>query len=69
MSAPPTDPQNTQAAILILTVIASGLCVFYWRTALRVILILVLALIVYGTIAGLHGLSVLTTHHGTSRQH
>jgi hypothetical protein len=64
MPVPSSNPQDTQAAIAILVAITAGLCIAYWRTALRVILILVLVLAVYGAVIGLHGLSsLITTHH------
>jgi hypothetical protein len=63
MPVSPPNPQNTQAVIAVLVVIAAGFCVVYWRTALRVILILVLALAVYGALVGFHGVSSLVTAH------
>jgi hypothetical protein len=64
MPIPPTNPQDTQAAIAVLTVIAAGCCVVYWRTALRVILFVVLALAVYGALVGIEGVSsLMAVHH------
>ena len=63
MPVPPASPQDTQAAITVLAVIAAGFCVLYWRTALRVILVLVIALAVYGAIVGIHGVSSLMAAH------
>ena len=42
---------------------AACICVVYWRTALRVILIAVLALAVYGAVVGIHGVSSLMAAH------
>lgn len=63
MPIPPANPQDTQAAIAVLAAIAAGFCVVYWRTALRVILILLLALAVYGAVVGIHGVSSLMAAH------
>lgn len=64
MPVPPSDPQATQAVITVLAVIVAGWCVVYWRTALRVILILVLVLAVYGAVIGIHAVSsLMTTQH------
>jgi hypothetical protein len=63
MPIPPTNPQDTQAAIAVLAAIAACICVVYWRTALRVILIAVLALAVYGAVVGIHGVSSLMAAH------
>jgi hypothetical protein len=41
--------------LVVITFLAC-LCVVYWRTALRVIVIALVALVIYGTITGLHGL-------------
>jgi hypothetical protein len=65
MSVPPTSPQDTQAAIAVLLLIGTACCVVYWRMALRIILVLVIVLVVYGTIAGVVDVrSLLTAHHG-----
>ncbi|MCW2893311.1 MAG: hypothetical protein JWO75_2800 [Actinomycetia bacterium] len=64
MPVPPTTPQDTQAAIAVFIAIAAGFCVAYWRIAVRLILIVVLALAVYGAVAGIHGVSsLMATHH------
>lgn len=63
MPVPPANPQDTQAAIAILVTIAAGFCVVYWRTALRLVLILVLGLALYGAVVGVHGVSSLVTAH------
>lgn len=65
MPLPPTTPQDTQAAIAVLVVIVAAWSVTYWRTALKVILIVVLILIVFGVVIGFHSASVLlaTQHH------
>jgi hypothetical protein len=61
MPVPPSNPQDTQAAIAIL--IAACLCVTYWRTALRVIIIVVIALAIYGAVMGIDGVTSLTAQH------
>jgi hypothetical protein len=55
MPAPPPQPHDNQAILVVVLFIAS-LCVVYWRTALRLIAIVLVALAVYGIIAGLQGL-------------
>jgi len=59
MPVPPTNPQDTQAAIAVLIAITACLCVAYWRMALRLILIVVLALAVFGAVAGIDGAASL----------
>jgi hypothetical protein len=59
MPVPSPQPQDNQA-ILVIVLFLAALCVVYWRTALRLIAIILIALAVYGVIAGLHGL-----HHTT----
>jgi hypothetical protein len=49
------QPQNSQAIIMVVIFIAI-LSVIYWRMALRVIAIIVIALSILGVVAGLHGL-------------
>jgi hypothetical protein len=51
MPVPPTNPQDTHSAITVLIAIAACLCIAYWRIALRVILIVLLALVIYGAVA------------------
>ncbi len=55
MSIPPPQPQDSQAIVVIVLFLAA-LCVVYWRTALRVIAVILIALAVLGLIAGFHGL-------------
>jgi hypothetical protein len=55
MPVPSNQPQNTQT-ILVIIIFLGCLCVVYWRTALRVIVVALVALAIYGTITGLHGL-------------
>jgi hypothetical protein len=59
MPAPPPQPQDNQAIFVVVLFIAS-LCVIYWRTALRLIAIVLVALAVYGIIAGLQSLHHIT---------
>ncbi|HET9081223.1 MAG TPA: hypothetical protein VFO01_12005 [Trebonia sp.] len=64
MPVPPASPQDTQAAVAVVAAVIFGWCVIYWRTALKVALIVILILVVYGVAAGLHGASaLLATHH------
>jgi hypothetical protein len=59
MPAPLTQPEHNQTILVVVLFVAS-LCVAYWRTALRLIAIILVALAVYGVIAGLQGLHNLT---------
>lgn len=64
MPLPPSTPQDTQAAIVVLTAIVACWSVIYWRTALKVAIIVVLILVVYGIAVGIHEASaLLATHH------
>ena len=64
MSVPPTTPQDAHAAIAVLLVVAAVLCVFYWRMALKIIVIVTIILVIYGTVTGVHDVkSLLTLHH------
>jgi hypothetical protein len=60
----PVPPTNTQSVIAVL--IAAYLCVTHWRTILRVLLMVVIALAVYGAVAGIDGMTALMAqhHHG-----
>jgi hypothetical protein len=55
MPAPSNQPQDTQTILVVISFLAC-LCVVYWRTALRVIVVALVALAIYGAITGLHGL-------------
>jgi hypothetical protein len=55
MPVPSPQPHDNQAIVVIVLFIAA-LCVVYWRTALRVIAVILIALAVLGLVAGLHGL-------------
>jgi hypothetical protein len=57
MHIQPSQPQDNQAIIVIVLITAS-LCVAYWRVALRMIVIIFIALAVLGVIAGLHSLHI-----------
>ena len=60
-----SQPQDTLTVIAVLAVIFAILAVAYWRTALRVILIVAIALAVYGAISVIYGLaSVMAARHG-----
>jgi hypothetical protein len=63
MSVPPSNPQDTQAVIAVLLVITACLCVVYWRTALRVIVIGAIALAIYGTVVGVDAMTSLLASH------
>jgi uncharacterized membrane protein YdbT with pleckstrin-like domain len=64
MPVPPSNPQDTQAAIAVLIAIAACLCVAYWRMALRVILVVLIALAIYGAVTGIEGVtSFMASHH------
>jgi hypothetical protein len=64
MSVPPANPQDTQAVIAVLLIIAVVVSAIYWRLAFKILLIAVIVLIVYGAIAGFHDVrSLLTAHH------
>jgi hypothetical protein len=55
MPVPSNQPQDTQT-ILVVVIFLACLCVVYWRTLLRVIVVALVALAIYGAITGLHGL-------------
>jgi hypothetical protein len=55
MPVPANQPQDTQTAWVVIIFLAC-VCVVYWRAALRVIAIALVALAIYGAIVGLHGL-------------
>jgi hypothetical protein len=55
MPVPPNQPQDTQTVWVVIIFLAC-LCVVYWRTALRVIVVALVVLAIYGAITGLHGL-------------
>lgn len=64
MPVPTSNPQDTQTAIVVLIAIASCFCVAYWRVALRVILVILLAVTIYGAVVGIDGAtSLMATHH------
>lgn len=55
MPVPSNQPQGTQMTLVVITFLAC-LCVVYWRTALWVIVVALVAPAIYGAITGLHGL-------------
>jgi hypothetical protein len=55
MAAPYGQPQDIQA-IAVLAVLIGILCVIYWRIALRIFLIALIALAIYGAVLAVHGL-------------
>lgn len=48
----PSTPQDGHVIIVVVLIVAA-LCVIYWRLAIRLFVILMIALAVYGAIAGL----------------
>ncbi len=64
MPVPTSNPQDTQVAIAVLIAISACLCVAYWRTALKVVLVILLALTIYGAVVGIEGAtSLMVAHH------
>jgi hypothetical protein len=59
MPALSPQPQDSNAIVAIVLFLAC-ICVIYWRFVLRVIVIILVALAIYGTFEGLHGLDHLT---------
>jgi hypothetical protein len=49
----PASPHNNDSIILVVLLVA-GFCAFYWKTALRLIAVILIAIVVYGLIIGLH---------------
>jgi hypothetical protein len=65
MSVLSTNLQDSLTAIAVLVIIGAILCVVYWRTALRVLLVGAIAVAVYGVVVVLYGLAWLATRlHG-----
>jgi hypothetical protein len=62
MPVPPSNPQGTHAVIAVLIVLGICLGVRYWGTALRIILVIVIGVAVYGAIVGFEGLRSLIAH-------
>jgi hypothetical protein len=63
MPVPPASPQDAHAAVVVLIIIVACILVRFWRTALLVILVAAIALVVYGTVVGIDGVSSLVTAH------
>jgi len=64
MPVPPSNPQDTHAAIAVLVAIVACLCVVYWRAALRLMLVVLIALAFYGAVVGIEGVtSVMASLH------
>lgn len=55
MAAPHGQPQDIQA-IAVLAVLIGILCVIYWRIALRIFLVALIALAIYGAVLATQGL-------------
>lgn len=49
----PSTPQDS-SAIIVLVLILATVCVIYWRLTIRLLVIVMIALAVYGAIASLH---------------
>jgi cation transporter-like permease len=62
MPVPAPQPHDNQAIVVIIFFVAA-LCVRYWREALRLIVIILIALAVLGLITGLHGLHTALGQH------
>jgi hypothetical protein len=62
MPVPPSNPHDTQAVIAVLIAITMSIAVARWRTTLRVILIIVIALAIFGAIVGFEGLASAINH-------
>ena len=63
MSMPPATTQDAHAAIAAVLVVAAVLCVFYWRMALKIFVIVAIVLVIYGTIVGFDEVKSLLTSH------
>jgi hypothetical protein len=63
MPVPPTNAHDTQAVVAVMIIIAACICAVYWRTALRVMLILTIALAVYGSVVGIDAVTALISAH------
>jgi ABC-type proline/glycine betaine transport system permease subunit len=55
VTTPTPTPQDSHAA-LVLALFLACLCVVYWRTALRVLAIILVALTICGIVAGYSGM-------------
>jgi hypothetical protein len=55
MAAPHGQPQDIQA-IAVLAVLIGSLCVIYWRIALRIFLIALIGLAIFGAALAVHDL-------------
>lgn len=55
MPLPSATPQDSHA-VFVAILIVTGLCVVYWRIALRVVVFVLIAFAIYGLITGLHGM-------------
>jgi hypothetical protein len=58
-----SNPQDTQAAIAFLLILAACASIIYWRLALRVVLVGGIALAIYGAVHGFDAASHLVTAH------
>jgi hypothetical protein len=54
MPIPPTDPQNHDAIIMVVLLVA-GFFAFFTKVALRIIAGVLIGLVIYGLITSLHG--------------
>lgn len=61
MPVPPSNPQDIQTAIAVL--VAACLCVAYWRITLRLIVIVAIALAIFGAVIGIHGVTSVLVQH------
>jgi hypothetical protein len=59
----PSSPHDTQAALAVLAFIGSWACVSYWRTVLRLLIIALIALAVFGTVVAIEVVRSLMEPH------
>jgi hypothetical protein len=52
MPVPSTTPQDSHA-IMVVVLLTAGLCVVYWRIAIRLVAIILVALAAYGLVNGM----------------
>jgi hypothetical protein len=63
MHVPPNNANGTAAAIAVLIAIAAWIGMRYWRTALRVIVVVLIALAVYGVVVGIDTMTPQVANH------
>jgi hypothetical protein len=63
MPVPPSNPQDTLAAIAAAIIIGAVICARYWRTVLVAAVIAMIALTVWGTVVGIDAVTSLMGAH------